>query len=175
VYSSEALADPYHERVTLHRALVVSSRLQTAPYCYLKNTITDSHFQDRDRMGRLLAFLARVAQDRWTTAGRAIAVDEMTAVLVESDGSATVVDNRPATSRGTACFLSTPGPPELCQPGQPVTYENVVVHRICASDQGATFDLGAWKGQGGERYAVSAREGSLIYGPLDGAGGAPRS
>ena len=163
VYSSEALADPYHERVTLDRVLVDSPRLDISPYCYLRNLITDSHFQDRDRMGRLLAFLARLAQDGWTTAARAIAVDEMTAVLVESDGSATVIDHRPATNPGAAFFLSTLGPPELCQPGQPLTYENLSVHRICASDRGAKFDLGTWKGQGGECYTVSARQGTLSF------------
>jgi cyanophycinase-like exopeptidase len=161
VYSSEALADPYHERVTLDRVLIDSPNLELPPYCFLRNLITDSHFQDRDRMGRLVVFLARLAQDGWATAARAIAVDEMTAVLVEGDGSATVVDNRAASNRGAAYFLSTPGPPELCQPGQPLTYENVLVHRICASDQGATFDLGAWKGRGGGGYSVSARQGTL--------------
>jgi cyanophycinase-like exopeptidase len=114
-------------------------------------------------MGRLLAFLARLAQDGWTTAGRAIAVDEMTAVLVEADGSATVVDNRSASSRGAAYFLSTPGPPEVCQPGQPLTYENVSVQRICASDRGATFNLGTWESLGSARFAVSARQGTLHW------------
>ena len=163
VYSREALADPYHERVTLDRVLVDSPRMDLSPYRYLRNIITDSHFQDRDRMGRLLAFLARLAQDGWTTAGRAIAVDEMTAVLVESDGSATVVDNRSASSRGAAYFLSTPGPPEVCQPGQPLTYENVSVQRICASDRGATFNLGTWESLGSARFAVSARQGTLHW------------
>ena len=163
VYSREALADPYHERVTLDRVLVDSPRMDLSPYRYLRNIITDSHFQDRDRMGRLLAFLARLAQDGWTTAGRAIAVDEMTAVLVESDGSATVVDNRSASSRGAAYFLGTPGPPEVCQPGQPLTYENVSVQRICASDRGATFNLGTWESLGSARFAVSARQGTLHW------------
>jgi cyanophycinase-like exopeptidase len=161
VYSREALADPYHERVTLDRVLIDSPNLELAPYTYLRNLITDSHFQDRDRMGRLLTFLARLAQDGWASAARAIAVDEMTAVLVEGNGLATVVDNRPAGNRGAAHFLSTPGPPEVCQPGQPLTYQNVLVHRICASDEGATFDLGTWEGRGGARTSVSARQGTL--------------
>ena len=161
VYSSEALADPYHERVTLDRALIDSPNIGQPPYSLLRNLITDSHFQDRDRMGRLLAFLARLAQDGWSRAARAVAVDEMTAVLVEHDGLATVVDNRPASSRGAAYFVSTPGPPEVCQPGQPLTYENVSVYRIGASDVGATFDLGTWKGKGGGRTLVSARQGKI--------------
>jgi cyanophycinase len=159
VYSSEALADPYHEGVALDRALIDAPKLP--PYAFLRNLITDSHFQDRQRMGRLLAFLARLAQDGWASAARAIAVDEMTAVLVEADGSVRVVDNRPADDRGAAYFLNTPGPPEVCQPGQPLTYENVSVHRIGASDAGATFHLATWEGQGGRRYQVSARQGTL--------------
>jgi cyanophycinase-like exopeptidase len=153
------LADPYHEGVALDRALIDAPKLP--PYAFLRNLITDSHFQDRQRMGRLLAFLARLAQDGWASAARAIAVDEMTAVLVEADGSVRVVDNRPADDRGAAYFLNTPGPPEVCQPGQPLTYENVSVHRIGASDAGATFHLATWEGQGGRRYQVSARQGTL--------------
>jgi cyanophycinase-like exopeptidase len=166
VYSSEALADPYHEGVTLDRDLIDAPRLP--PYALLRNVITDSHFQDRQRMGRLLAFLARLAQDGWATAARAIAVDEMTAVLVEADGAARVVDNRPAEDRGAAYFLNTPGPPEICQPGQPLTYENVSVHRIGASDVDASFHLGNWEGQGGRRCRVSARQGMLAEIPTEG-------
>jgi cyanophycinase len=161
VYSSEALADPYHECMTLDRALIDSPNLGP-PYAYLRNAITDSHFHDRDRMGRMLAFLARLAQDGWAQAPRAIAVDEMTAVLVEADGLATVVDNRPESSRGSACFLLGPGRPQTCLPGQPLTYEDVSVYRIRASDRDARFDLRTWQGRGGERYSVSARQGQVF-------------
>jgi len=161
ISSREALADPYHESVTLDRVLLDSPNLALPPYVHLRNLITDSHFQDRDRMGRLLTFLARLAQDGWATAARAIAIDEMTAVLVDAQGMATVVDNRPATDRGAAFFLSTPGRPEVCQPGQPLTYANVSVHRIYASEQGATFDLSTWVGRGGTRACLSALHGTL--------------
>jgi cyanophycinase len=161
VYSSEALADPYHACMTLDRALVYSPSLGT-PYAYLRNVITDSHFHDRNRMGRLLAFLARLAQDGWAEAPRAIAVDEMTAVLVEADGLATVVDNRPESNRGSACFLVAPGLPQACLPGQPLTFENIAAYRIRAGDKDAAFDLRAWQGRGGESYLVSARQGQVF-------------
>jgi cyanophycinase len=164
VYSSEALLNPYHERVTLDRVLIDSPSLDRLPYVYLRNLITDSHFKDRDRMGRLLVFLGRLAQDGWTTAARAIAVDEMTAVLVESDGSATVVDNRATADRGAAYFFHSPGIPEVCQPGRPLTYENIAVHRISASDPGAMFDLSTWRGRGGTQSTLSVHSGTLIYG-----------
>jgi cyanophycinase len=162
VYSSEALADPYHACVTLERAFIDSPSLG-APYAYLRNTITDSHFDDRDRLGRVLAFLARLTQDGWTRAARAIAVDEMTAVLVEADGVARVVDQRPDSDPGSAYFLCAPGLPQVCRPGQPLTYEDVAVCRIRASERGARFDLRAWQGRGGNNYSVSARDGVVCF------------
>jgi cyanophycinase len=160
VSAGEALADPYDECVTLDRILVDSPHLD-APYAYLRNVITDSHFHDRNRMGRLLAFMARLAQDGWTRAARAIAVDEMTAVLVEADGLARVVDQRPESSRGSACFLCAPGPAQACRPAEPLRYEGVSVYEIRAGEGGASFDLRSWQGRGGESYLVSARQGTV--------------
>jgi cyanophycinase len=112
-------------------------------------------------MGRLLAFMARLAQDGRTPAARAIAVDELTAVLVDAQGSANVVDQRPADQRGSACFLQAPGLPELCQPGQPLLFEDVSVYQMRAGDVDASFDLATWQGRGGQAYSVSARAGAV--------------
>jgi cyanophycinase len=160
VSSSEALANPYDECVTLARAFVDSPHL-AAPYAYLRNVITDSHFHERKRMGRLLAFMARAAQDGWTNAARAIAVDEMTAVLVEADGTARVVDRRDPARAGSACFLRAAGPPRICRPGEPLEFSDVAVYEIRAGTSGAAFDLEAWQGRGGESYQVSARQGTV--------------
>jgi cyanophycinase len=160
VSSREALADPYDDCVTLARAFVDSPHLG-APYAYLRNVITDSHFHERQRMGRLLAFMARSAQNGWTRAARAIAVDEMTAVLVEPDGTAQVVDQRDPASRGSACFLQAPGPPQICRPGEPLDYQSVSVYEVRAGFAGAGFDLRTWQGWGGEGYQVSARQGTV--------------
>ena len=160
VSAGEALADPYDECVTLDRLLIDSPKLD-APYAYLRNVITDSHFHDRNRMGRLLAFMARLAEDGWTRAACAIAVDEMTAVLVDADGLAKVVDQRPESSRGSACFLRAPGPAQACRRGQPLHYEAVSVYQLRAGEVGASFDLRAWRGRGGASYRVSARQGAV--------------
>src|SRR4028119_1180689 len=56
ILSSEALANPYHRYATFTYDFLKWANLQT--------TITDSHFVARDRMGRLLAFLARQIKDR---------------------------------------------------------------------------------------------------------------
>jgi len=83
IHSPEALADPYGNKVTLSRDFL------SIPL--LAGTITDTHFAKRDRMGRLVVFLARILQDGWAKQARAIAVDENAAVLLEPDGNAKVV------------------------------------------------------------------------------------
>jgi len=61
----------------------------------LQGVITDTHFVKRDRMGRLLLFLARILQAGWGKRPRAIALEENAAVLIGADGSAIVVGLRP--------------------------------------------------------------------------------
>ena len=49
--SADALANPYHRTVTF--------TYDFFKWANLANTITDSHFVPRDRMGRTMAFIAR--------------------------------------------------------------------------------------------------------------------
>ena len=144
VTSSEALADPFTQYITLDRDFVAIGSLA--------DTIGDAHFVTRDRMGRELAFMCRVAANGWTGAPRGIAVDEQTALLIDASGDAAVA------GFGTAYFLQAPGPAEVCQPKMPLTYGGIAVYRIPA---GGTFDLGRWTGRGGTSYSVSATAGVL--------------
>lgn len=143
VKSSEALPNPFHERVTITRDFL------HVPF--LEGKITDSHFVARDRMGRLIAFLARIATDGWTRTPYGIGIDERTAVLMDADGSARVV------GAGAAYFLRAPGPPEKCAPKLPLTYENIAVYRLAAGM--GRFDVKAWSGSGGVGYKLSAEDG----------------
>ncbi len=61
-----------------------------------------------------------------------IGIDEKTAVLMESDGTAWV------TGLGAAYFLRPPGPPEQCTPNRPVTYLDIAVYRLKAALVGST-------------------------------------
>lgn len=70
--SADVLPNPFHERVTIERGFL------EVPY--LKQTITDSHFAERDRMGRTLVFLARLMQDGWSEHPRDIAIDRKSVV-----------------------------------------------------------------------------------------------
>ena len=143
--SAQALANPYAPRVTVRRDFL-KLRL-------LRNTLTDTHFAKRDRMGRTLVFLARIVQDRWSSDPRAIAVDEKSAVLVEADGKARVIG--PGFG---AYFIQVTEKPSVCRAETPLSFHGFVVYR---APQGSTFDLEAWKGAGGRTYQLSAEAGSI--------------
>jgi cyanophycinase len=145
VTSLDALANPYDKNVTLDRDF-----LALPP---LARVITDSHLDARDRMGRLVAFLARIVNDGWTSSARGIGVDVETALLVEN-GQGTKV------GIGSVYFLQTVGLPQVIAPKTPLTYENVGVQRL--SGTGA-FDLNNWAGYGSTvNYSISAVKGVLV-------------
>jgi cyanophycinase len=141
--SAQTLANPYHPRVTVRRDYLHNP--------LLVDTLTDSHFAKRDRMGRTLVFLARIMQDGWSTHPREVAIDESSGVLVEADGKATIV----GTGKG-AYFLRPTGAPTVCQPTKPLSFANISVYRATS---GAHFDLKQWTGVGGTEYSVSVTEG----------------
>jgi cyanophycinase len=140
IHSPEALADPYGNKVTLTREFLEIP--------VLRDTITDTHFVKRDRLGRLLVFMARILQDGWAPEIRAIAVDENASVLVEGDGSATVVG-------GVAYFLRAPRSPQVCVHRQPLTFSGVSVVKV---ESGKSFSLSSWKGAG-EAYELNVARG----------------
>ena len=144
VTSSQALADPFSRYITLDRDFVDLS--------ILRGIIGDPHFVTRDRMGRDLAFMCRIYTNAWSNTPRDIAIDERTALLIDSRGNATVVGS------STVYFMQAPGALQVCQAKTPLTYANIVVYRINAS---GTFDLASWTGRGGTAYTVSANAGVL--------------
>ena len=86
VISPHALADPLGPDNTIE-----TDFLQLA---LLKGVITDTHFSERNRLGRLIAFVAKAE----SLAGRPIlglGVDEDAAVAVEGDGTARVYATAP--------------------------------------------------------------------------------
>jgi cyanophycinase-like exopeptidase len=148
--SEEGLADPFHRDLTLDRDFLALPGLGSL--------ITDQHLQERDRMGRTVAFLARLVRDGWTAEGRAIAADRETSLLVDPlDGTAEVLTT-PTHPTPYVYFLRTSGPPELCEPGTPLTYRDVGVYRI---GPGGRFDLDRWRGTGGITYTLTVESGVL--------------
>ena len=144
VTSTQGLANPYNKYITLGENFVNISILQ--------GLIDDPHFVTRDRMGRDLAFLCRIYNNGWSSLPRDIAIDEQTALLLDSKGTGTVVGN------STVYFLQAPGAPQVCEPGVPLTYQNISVYRINSS---GSFNVPNWRGNGGTTYTVSANAGVL--------------
>jgi cyanophycinase-like exopeptidase len=152
VDSPTALKDPYGKRIALDRDFLVLPNMG--------NIITDSHFVTRDRMGRLITFLGRIAQDNWSVEPKGIGIDERTALLVEPNGSVTRVGN------GAAYFLSTPDKPQVCTSRTPLTFLDISVYRLSGS---ATFNLSRWSGNGGASYTLSAENGVVTSSQAGGA------
>ena len=153
--SVAALRDPYTPRVTLSRDFLEMPNME--------EKITDSHFAARDRMGRLVAFLARIVQDGWSTEAFGIGVDEETALGVEMDGTVTLFS---WSETGSAYFLRTPGPPEVCLPRTDLTYMDISVYKMSGA---ATFNILDWGGSGGVEYTLSAIDGVLYSSQPDGS------
>jgi cyanophycinase len=144
IHSPDALADPYGNKVTISRDFL---RIPL-----LAGTITDTHFAKRDRMGRLVVFLARILQDGWSRQVRAIAIEESAAVLLETDGQAKVIGS------GPAYFLETKNSPQACRQKTPLSFRGITVHR---APPGASFNVKNWKGTGGDDYELSAANGDV--------------
>ncbi|WP_342115325.1 cyanophycinase [Pseudoduganella sp. OTU4001] len=146
ITSAEALANPYDRRMTLERDFL---NLQD-----MGSVITDAHVDTRDRLGRVVAFLARIVNDGWAPMARGLAVDVETALLVE-DGKGTRV------GLGAVTFIQSVGVPQVCKPKQPLTYLNLKAQRMAG---GGSFDLRNWASYDGAtaNYTLSADKGVLL-------------
>jgi cyanophycinase-like exopeptidase len=149
--SAAALADPYMHDVTLDRDFLALPKLE--------RILTDQHLQERDRIGRTVTLLARIVHDGWTAQGRAIAADRETALHVDPATGVAQVYGTATHPTPYVYFLGTPGPPEVCAPGIPLTYRNVAVYRL--GPGAGRFDLDDWRGEGGIAYTLSVDAGVL--------------
>ncbi|HYG62154.1 MAG TPA: peptidase S51 [Thermoanaerobaculia bacterium] len=122
--SADALANPYARSITF--------TYDFFKWTHLQNTISDSHFVARDRMGRTMAFLARQIQDGRAASALGIAADEVTSVVVDRNGLATVMGS------GTAYFILADHAPEVCRSRTPLTYSNFKIWKV---PSGGTFNL----------------------------------
>jgi len=146
VSSSTALSDPYHPSITIDSTTFITNS-------YLHNVITDTHFDNPDRKGRLITFLARILADYGISA-KAIACDEYTAVCIDTQGVAKVFGSYPAYD-DNAYFVQVNcelpiQTPESCFANTPLTwYRNAHALKVCqlkGDTLGSqTFDLKDWK------------------------------
>lgn len=163
VTSTQALDNPYRDDVTVDNAPFIQNQ-------YLEQVITDTHYDDPDRKGRHLTFLARIAEGEGVLA-KGIACEERTAVCIDENGIAKVYGND--TENDIAYFVNANcqlenGFPENCAENEPLTWchsgEALKVYEVYAHPNGEnSFDLNDWQtGEGGEWKEWSADQGELV-------------
>ncbi len=154
VTSAQALSNPYHRYVTLGQNDFIATSL-------LQNTITDSHYSQRDRQGRHVTFLARMMKDFSYTSIKGIGIDEQTAVCIDQTGVGKVY------GINTAYFLQNENlGPETCVSGTPLTWNRsalaVKAYKITASLTGnGSFNATNWTFSGGTAYHYYVNNGVL--------------
>jgi cyanophycinase-like exopeptidase len=121
--SSEALSDPYDNSI--------SFTYDFFHWPNLGKVFTDSHFVERNRMGRLMSYLARQIQDGKTSAGYGLGIDAGTAVLIDRRGQGQVY--------GTVAYVVLADhQPELCAPKTALTFSNYKIWKLPA---GSTYNF----------------------------------
>ena len=141
--SKLALAYPFHRQVIIAHGFLDDPAL--------KDTITDTHFDTRDRMGRLMVFMARTLSSNSLSAIRAIGVDEQTAFLMNPDGRGIVV------GRGAVYFLSCTHKATLLQDGMPLSFGDISVKKVST---GGSFDVHSWTGDSTD-YRLNVEAGKI--------------
>jgi cyanophycinase len=144
--SSDALANPYHKSISFSYNMFNWNNLQV--------TLTDSHFFQRDRMGRTMAFLARQIKDGIAPVALGVAIDEATSVVVDKFGVASVI------GAGNAYFILADHMPERCVAGQSLTYSNFKIWKV---GNGGFYNLQNRPSSG--FYTISVTNGILSANP----------
>lgn len=115
--SADAMNDPFGKGMTL-----VDGFLHMP---YLQNVITDTHFNTRGRLGRLIAFLANLRH-----AGHAdvvgLGVNERAALGVDGDGIGYVF----TTNNGFAWLVQPQQAPAVLAAGKPLTFAGIRITGI---------------------------------------------
>jgi cyanophycinase len=122
--SKDVLLDPYSIDVSLSRDFFHWSPM--------RGIITDTHFSQRDRMGRLLVFMARALAAGDVHRIEGLGVSEATVVLVDRKGVGRVM------GKGPVHVIVADRKPEVIERGIPLTYRGYKVWRF---ETGSTIDL----------------------------------
>lgn len=118
VTSSKALQDP------LGAAVELDSGFLDLPY--LSNVVTDTHFAKRDRLGRLIAFVARAGREHGSEKVVGIGVDEDTALCVDADGSARVY----SLNEGYAWLVKPEHSAKQLDAGRPLGFDSIPITAV---------------------------------------------
>jgi len=166
VTSATALNNPYAATVTID-----SADFLNVPY--MEGVITDTHYDNPDRRGRHLVFMARQSQDFGYLFPKGIACEEYVAVCVDTLGIARVYGGYPTYDEQAyfiqinCVFGSASVEAQTCVAATPLTWSTthnaLMVYKINGTSTGANyFDLNDWQtGSGGSWQYWNADNGVL--------------
>ncbi|MDX1652954.1 MAG: T9SS type A sorting domain-containing protein [Brumimicrobium sp.] len=118
ITSTDAMNNPYDNKITIGTDFI------QAPF--LVNTITDTHYDNPDRKGRHVTFLARMQETDNSQDYFGIAADEYVAICIDENGIASVYGEYP-TYDDNAFFLRTNCErtvPSVLTPSTPLTWQH---------------------------------------------------
>lgn len=146
VTSATALSNPFDLDITVDNTPFINLPI-------LQDVVTDTHYDDPDRKGRHVVFLARMLHDHGISA-KGIACDEYTAVCIDENGMASVYGEYPDYG-DYAYFLQVNceypfNTPETIQANTPLTWnmngEALKVYLAPGTVDGSVqFDLNNWR------------------------------
>ena len=84
---------------------------------FLEHVITDTHFANRGRLGRLITFVARLAQEEGDASITGLGIDQDTALVVDGNGKGTFYNR----GKGHAWLVRPLRKPAMIVAGQPLT------------------------------------------------------
>ena len=122
IASGEALSDPADAAVSVGPSDLAQPELA--------NVIVDSHFTERSREGRLLAFLGRLLAEHEAGSFVGIGIDEGAALEIEDGGY------RVSSVRGGGVWMYEATGPAVVQPGRPLSLEGVRRVRLAGGASG---------------------------------------
>jgi cyanophycinase len=159
VNSAEAVANPYRASV------ILSTDLFDLPLG--RHLVPEPHFANRDRMGRLLTFMARLRQDARAERVIGVGLDEGTSLFIDAQGMATF--QRQAGAGNAYVLREDARRTQRVQvaPNQPLVYRDLLRTRL--STPGQTFDFARGLPGPGAATTVIGVEGA----PPEGAYSAP--
>lgn len=138
--SSEVLLDPFHVDVSVSRNF-----FRWRP---MRGLVTDTHFQQRDRLGRTIVFMAR------SGARLGLGVSEGTIALVDANGAAEV------HGKGPVHLVIAEKKADVVAKGKPLTFRGL---RILRFEAGESFDLR--RPRGTRAKSIEVVEGRLSSDP----------
>lgn len=166
VTSATALNNPYAGNVTIDNAPFLEIP-------FMNNVITDTHYDNPDRRGRHVVFMARMLQDFGLYGARGIACEEYVAVCIDTLGRAHVYGGYPTYDeqayfiRVNCAWSDVICAPETCVAATPLTWScsetSLTVYKVNGTSDGANyFDLNTWdQGSGGDWYDWYVTNGTL--------------